>query len=70
MDFNDVTLCVSHQVRSPSSASGRDVRGDLPALTSCLATDEPTQERKGLSVPCASAASCVVTTWRSTPADT
>lgn len=58
------------QVRSPSDASGRAVRGDSLAQTSCRATDVLTQERKGLHVPFASAASCAVTTWQNTPGDT
>lgn len=65
-----ICLSVSHQVRSPTNASGRTARGDSLAPTSCLAIDEPTRGRKSLSAPCATAASCAATTWPSTPAGT
>ncbi|KAI3361486.1 hypothetical protein L3Q82_013628, partial [Scortum barcoo] len=65
-----VSPSLFQQVKSLSNANGRAARGFSLALTSCLATVVPTRERKSSPVPCASAASCVATTWPSTPGDT
>lgn len=61
-----LTELVLQQVRSPSNASGKTASGSLRAPMSCPATTGPTPGRRGSPVLCATAVSCVATTWPST----